>query len=60
MVPILMPSELESELGPQTIEGETRIRALLLGRGDLYQLDWPLTIWPNRRPATEPADWLKS
>lgn len=59
VIPILMASEFESNLGPVQVEGETRIRALLLGRGDLYQLDWPLTLWSEQRPATIPAKWLK-
>ena len=43
-----------------TIEGETKIRALALLEGDVYQFDWPLTIWPEQRLATIPAPWTRA
>jgi len=58
-VPIILPDYLEREIGPKFSGGNTQIRALLLVGGELYQLDWPITHWPNRREASEPAAWIK-
>ena len=56
-VPVVRPENLERDLGPLTVDGQTVIRALILAHGDAYRLDWPLTIWPQRRAATKPAAW---
>lgn len=58
-VPVIMPDYLERILGPISPGGETKIRALMLSHGDVFQLDWPLTIWPEQRPGTIPAKWIK-
>ena len=57
-VPVILPDFLEREIGPLDIGGETRIRALLLTGGNLYRLDWPITHWPEQRPAALPAGWV--
>jgi type IV secretory pathway TraG/TraD family ATPase VirD4 len=57
VVPVVLPDFLERDLGPVETGGETKIRALLLTGGNLYQADWPITFWPERRPAARPATW---
>ncbi|WP_310621280.1 type IV secretion system DNA-binding domain-containing protein [Flexibacterium corallicola] len=57
-IPVLMPDYFERDLGPMEVQGEPRIRALVLGRGDVYQFDWPLTLWRQQRPGAIPAPWL--
>ncbi|WP_316980109.1 type IV secretion system DNA-binding domain-containing protein [Shumkonia mesophila] len=57
VVPVVLPDFLERDLGLVETGGETKIRALLLTGGNLYQADWPITIWPERRPAAKPAAW---
>lgn len=57
MVPVLLPDFLERQIGPVHIGGETKIRALLLSGGDLFQLDWPITPWPIQRETSKPAAW---
>ena len=59
-VSVILPDFLERYLGPKNIAGETKIRALLLLHGDVFQLDWSLTIWPEQRLGTVPAPWTKS
>lgn len=56
-IPVVFPDFLERQLGPVQTGGETKIRALYLAGGDLFQFDWPITPWPNRRAASEPAPW---
>jgi len=58
--PVLLPDFLERNLGPKSLRGEIKIRALLLLQGDVFQLDWPLTVWPEQRPGTVPAPWTKA
>lgn len=55
-VPVIYSSTLESDLGRKG----NRIVALMLGLGDVFQLTWPLIIWPEYRPATSAAEWTKS
>ena len=57
VVPVILPDSLERDIGPREIGGETVIRALLLTGGNLFRLDWPITVWPERRPAALPANW---
>lgn len=44
-VPIIRPERLSSELG--VIDG--RVRALVIGFGDILELTWPVTIWKTKR-----------
>jgi len=44
-VPIVRPERLGSELG--VIDG--RVRALVIGFGDILELTWPVTVWKTRR-----------
>ncbi len=37
-----------------------RVRAVISGLGDAYQLDWPLTLWSKKREGYVPASWLKA
>lgn len=59
LVPVLMPDDLERRIGAKKVAGVMVIRALLLSEGDVYELDWPIAHWPERRPGSEPADWTK-
>jgi len=56
-LPVVMPESLEKDLGAVRVDGETIIRALALVHGDVFRLDWPLTIWPQQRQGTSPAKW---
>jgi len=58
-VPVFGKDRIEKELGLVTENGKPVVRALVLGLGDAYLLDWPLTIWAKRRQGHEPASWLK-
>jgi hypothetical protein len=55
-VPVVTPDILERRLGVSRSKG---VVALLLGLGDVFELRWPLTSWPVRRPGTQPADWTR-
>lgn len=44
-VPIVRPERLSSDLG--VIHG--RVRALVIGFGDILELTWPVTVWKARR-----------
>ncbi len=59
MVPVILSDFLERQIGPVQVGGETKIRALLLAGGGLFQLDWPITPWPNQRASSEPATWTQ-
>lgn len=54
-IPVLYASTLEADLGRKG----NRILALMLGLGDVFQLAWPLIVWPARRAATVAAEWTK-
>ncbi len=54
--PILLPSELTSELGPCN-EG---VRVLWLGYGDALRLTIPYTTLPPQRPAVVLAEWARN
>lgn len=56
-LPVVMPEALEKDLGVVRVDGMTVIRALALVHGDVFRLDWPLTIWPQQRQGTSPAKW---
>ncbi len=58
-IPVILPSQLEDDLGLQSVDGVLKIKALMLSSGGLYQLNWPLTHWPELRPASQPADWVQ-
>lgn len=34
------------------------LRAAITGLGDVYELDWPLTVWPKKREGYVAAPWL--
>lgn len=53
-IPLLHPSQLETELGPSP-EG---VRGLVLGFGDIVgRIAWPYYSVPNLRPKQCPATW---
>jgi len=54
--PVLLPSELTSELGPCN-EG---VRVLWLGYGDALRLTIPYTTLPPQRPAVVLAEWARN
>lgn len=53
---VMEPSELESALGP--VNGA--VRAMLLGYGDVFILDWPFVSVESVRDPSKPAAWLTS
>lgn len=59
-LPLMTPSELQSELGLKTTADGVRIRGLLLGVTDVLCIDWHLITWTRRRAAHRPAAWLMS
>jgi Type IV secretion-system coupling protein DNA-binding domain len=55
----VIPSEiLSDELGVRTTGDGITIRVLVSGFPMIGIIDVPLTTWPNRREAHEPAAWL--
>lgn len=44
-VPIVRPEHLVQRLGLRN----RRIKALVVGLGNILELDWPITTWPRRR-----------
>lgn len=53
-IPVVEPAFLATELGMSTApRGKPRIKALVLGHGDLALLAWPVGRWHERRPATD-------
>jgi len=59
-ISVVMPDELERDLGPHKVNGELMIKAMMLSTGGLYQLHWPITHWPDQRLASVPATWLEN
>jgi len=55
--PVVPPAYLDTELGPWRLPDGWRIKALVLGLGDVFSLDWPFAHWPQRRAASKPAGW---
>jgi len=49
---------IEQDLGLREVLGRTVVRALVIGLGGVFVLDWPLVRWAARRPAHIPAKWL--
>lgn len=62
--PLLSTTALTRDLGVRLTgtdpEDPThkRLRAAITGLGDVYELDWPLTIWPKKREGYVAAPWL--
>lgn len=64
--PLVSTTALTRDLGIRMIGTDPknpdhkRVRAVISGLGDAYQLDWPLTFWPKKREGYVPASWLKA
>lgn len=64
--PLVSTTALTRDLGIRMIGTDPknpdhkRVRAVISGLGDAYQLDWPLTLWPKKREGYVPAAWLKA
>lgn len=56
--PVIAPSAIADDLGTFERGGVLWSRALVLGFATVAQVEIPLTIWPRRREAFEPAPWL--
>lgn len=57
----LTPTQMERDLGVTFDDrGNKVVRALLLGAGDVYLLDYPNTTWLARRKTFAPAEWTKA
>jgi hypothetical protein len=52
------PSVLADELGVEENGDTLTISALIHGFATEAMVEVPMTIWPVRRPAFEPAEWL--
>lgn len=52
------PSVLADKLGVQEYGDKLTISALVHGFATEAMVEVPMTIWPVRRPAFEPAEWL--
>jgi hypothetical protein len=63
-LPVVSTTTLERDLGVRQIGPDPKnpdhkvVRAVISGLGDIYQFDWPLTVWPKRREGFVPARWL--
>ncbi|WP_181017464.1 type IV secretion system DNA-binding domain-containing protein [Methylobacterium sp. V23] len=62
--PLLSTTSLTRDLGVRLVgtdptdASHKRLRAAITGLGDVYELDWPLTIWPKKREGYVAASWL--
>ncbi|MGO4287840.1 TraM recognition domain-containing protein, partial [Bosea sp. TAB14] len=56
--PVIAPSAIADDLGTFEKGGRLWLRAIVLGFATVAHVEVPLTIWPRRRPAFEPAPWL--
>ncbi|PJI55870.1 hypothetical protein CTI14_01265 [Methylobacterium radiotolerans] len=62
--PLLSTTALTRDLGVRLVGTDPddpthkRLRAVVTGLGDVYELDWPLTIWPKKREGYVAARWL--
>lgn len=56
-VPVVRPESLSETLGlRRDTWGRLMVRAFVLGHGDVYQIDWPVGLWPKQRAAHRPRD----
>lgn len=57
--PAFAPSQFGTDLGQRQVDGKWYSRAVFFTGGQkVGVLDWPRVIWPETRPASEPAEWL--
>lgn len=65
-LPVVSATTLERDLGVRQVGSDPTnpnhkvVRAVIAGLGDVYQFDWPLTVWPKRRAGFVPARWLSA
>lgn len=65
-LPLVSATTLERDLGVRQVGPDPKnpahkvVRAVIAGFGDIYQFDWPLTLWPRRREGFVPAEWLNA
>ncbi|MBA9061526.1 energy-coupling factor transporter ATP-binding protein EcfA2 [Methylobacterium fujisawaense] len=65
-LPLVSATTLERDLGVHQVGSDPKnpghkvVRAVIAGLGDVYQFDWPLTVWPKRREGFVPAAWLSA
>lgn len=51
-IPVVAPELLSGELGLRSrVDGKPLVRALVVGHGDICLLEWPVGLWPDRRPS---------
>ncbi|MFL1873615.1 type IV secretion system DNA-binding domain-containing protein [Hansschlegelia beijingensis] len=61
---VVSPTEFQRDLGIRQIGKNAAdpshkiARAIISGLGDVYQLDWPLTIWRKKRDGFVLAKWM--
>lgn len=58
VVPAVEASELENELGLKHYDNTHVIRSIVLKHGRAYVMNWPLSAWPDIRPAVIDAAWV--
>ncbi len=65
-LPLVSATTLERDLGVRQVGPDSKnpnhkvVRAVIAGLGDVYQFDWPLTVWPKQRAGFVPARWLNA
>lgn len=57
--PVVEPGSITDDLYVSEEDGRLMIRGMVLGFGTVAVVDVPMTIWETRRPAFEPAPWLR-
>ena len=56
--PVLLPSQLSTDLGPDFNKGHLRALLSVAGWSHLLRLAWPKVRYPTIRPALLEADWV--
>ena len=56
--PVLLPSQLSTDLGPDFKKGHLRALLSVAGGSHLLRLAWPKVQYPTIRPALLDADWV--
>lgn len=52
-------SSLAANLGRRNERGASFIRALVHCYGQVYEMEWPLTLWNKKRQGYIPAGWIR-